>query len=42
MVFNAKKDGIYYMLHHRGSWIVLEYNEVDCFSSKKEITELLY
>lgn len=37
----AKKDGIYYMLQHRGSWKLLEYNELDCFSSKKEITELM-
>lgn len=37
----AKKDGIYYMLQQRGSWKQLEYKEIDCFSSKKEITELM-
>lgn len=41
MKIYAKKDGIYYMLQQRGSWKLLEYSELDCFSSKEEIVKLM-
>lgn len=41
MAVYVKKDGIYYSLRKRSSWKGEEYKESNCFSSKKEITELM-
>lgn len=41
MTVYVKTDGIYYSLRKRSSWKGEEYKEIDCFSSKEEITELM-
>lgn len=41
MAVHVKKDGIYYSLRKRSSWKGEEYSEIDCFSSKEEITDLM-